>query len=136
MEVITAKDGVEAIARLQGRTPDIMLLVSKMPRMDDSQVATLVGAMTSGFDDLPRSSMITRAPVKKHRGTGAGDWRQRLPLASPIRKAQCMEAIRRNWSLGLAVAPLSAAGLGNPDKRRLWLTEVLQPLWLQSGFRR
>jgi chemosensory pili system protein ChpA (sensor histidine kinase/response regulator) len=42
MRVITAKDGVDAVAQLQDHTPDIMLLDIEMPRMDGYEVATHV----------------------------------------------------------------------------------------------
>ena len=41
-EVMLAKDGVDAIAMLQERRPDIMLLDIEMPRMDGFEVARLV----------------------------------------------------------------------------------------------
>ena len=42
MDVIVAKDGVEAVALLQERRPDIMLLDIEMPRMDGFEVARQV----------------------------------------------------------------------------------------------
>ena len=42
MDVIVAKDGVEAVALLQERKPDIMLLDIEMPRMDGFEVARQV----------------------------------------------------------------------------------------------
>ena len=42
MDVMLAKDGVEAIAMLQERRPDIMLLDIEMPRMDGFEVARQV----------------------------------------------------------------------------------------------
>jgi chemosensory pili system protein ChpA (sensor histidine kinase/response regulator) len=42
MDVIVAKDGVEAIALLQEQRPDIMLLDIEMPRMDGFEVARQV----------------------------------------------------------------------------------------------
>ena len=42
MDVITAKDGVEAIAMLAERRPDIILLDIEMPRMDGFEVARQV----------------------------------------------------------------------------------------------
>ncbi len=40
MDVITAKDGVDAVAMLQEHMPDIMLLDVEMPRMDGYELAT------------------------------------------------------------------------------------------------
>lgn len=42
MTVITAKDGVDAVAMLQEHMPDIMLLDVEMPRMDGYELATHV----------------------------------------------------------------------------------------------
>jgi chemosensory pili system protein ChpA (sensor histidine kinase/response regulator) len=39
-EVLTAKDGVDAIEKLQDRIPDVMLLDIEMPRMDGYELAT------------------------------------------------------------------------------------------------
>ena len=41
-EVITAKDGLDAIEKLEGLTPDIMLLDIEMPRLDGFEVVTRV----------------------------------------------------------------------------------------------
>jgi chemosensory pili system protein ChpA (sensor histidine kinase/response regulator) len=42
MNVIAAKDGVDAVSKLQERIPDIMLLDIEMPRMDGFELATHV----------------------------------------------------------------------------------------------
>ncbi len=42
MDVITAKDGVDAVARLHEQLPDVMLLDIEMPRMDGFELATHV----------------------------------------------------------------------------------------------
>ncbi len=42
MDVVVAKDGVEAVALLQERRPDVMLLDIEMPRMDGFEVARQV----------------------------------------------------------------------------------------------
>ncbi len=42
MDVLVAKDGIEAVALLQERRPDIMLLDIEMPRMDGFEVARQV----------------------------------------------------------------------------------------------
>src|SRR5690606_26235988 len=65
MEVVTAKDGVDAIARLKDFQPDIMLLDIEMPRMDGFEVATLV-RHDQRLKDLP-IVMITSRTGEKHR---------------------------------------------------------------------
>jgi len=40
MEVVTAKDGLDAVEKLQDRVPDIVLLDIEMPRMDGYELAT------------------------------------------------------------------------------------------------
>jgi chemosensory pili system protein ChpA (sensor histidine kinase/response regulator) len=64
MNVLTAKDGVDAIAQLQEHKPDIMLLDIEMPRMDGFEVATLV-RHDERLKDLP-IIMITSRTGDKH----------------------------------------------------------------------
>ncbi|WP_185268050.1 Hpt domain-containing protein [Halopseudomonas xiamenensis] len=90
MEVITAKDGVEAIARLQDLQPDIMLLDIEMPRMDGFEVATLV-RHDERLKDLP-IIMITSRTGEKHRerarSLGVNEY-----LGKPYQEAQLLELI-------------------------------------------
>ncbi|EDN70092.1 Response regulator receiver protein [Beggiatoa sp. PS] len=65
MEVMTAKDGLDAIAQLQERIPDLMLLDIEMPRMDGYELATQV-RNTSDWEHLP-IIMITSRTGTKHR---------------------------------------------------------------------
>lgn len=65
MDVIVAKDGVEAIALLQERRPDIMLLDIEMPRMDGFEVARQV-RHDSRLAKLP-IIMITSRTGSKHK---------------------------------------------------------------------
>lgn len=64
-EVFTAKDGVDAIAKLQDERPDIMLLDIEMPRMDGFEVASHV-RHNEQIKDLP-IIMITSRTGEKHR---------------------------------------------------------------------
>jgi len=64
-EVITAKDGVDALRVLQDTIPDLMLLDIEMPRMDGFEVAKNVRT-TSRWSDLP-IIMITSRTGEKHR---------------------------------------------------------------------
>jgi chemosensory pili system protein ChpA (sensor histidine kinase/response regulator) len=67
-DVITAKDGVDAIEVLRDQLPDLMLLDIEMPRMDGFEVARRVRA-TSMTKHLP-IIMITSRTGEKHRETG------------------------------------------------------------------
>lgn len=64
-DVITAKDGVDAIEKLETIRPDIMLLDIEMPRMDGFEVTTLV-RRNELYQDLP-IIMITSRTGEKHR---------------------------------------------------------------------
>jgi chemosensory pili system protein ChpA (sensor histidine kinase/response regulator) len=64
-EVITAKDGVDALAQLQDIQPDVMLLDIEMPRMDGFELATHMRNET-GFSNIP-IIMITSRTGEKHR---------------------------------------------------------------------
>jgi len=64
-DVITAKDGVDAITQLQECKPDVMLLDIEMPRMDGFEVATLV-RHDERLKDTP-IIMITSRTGEKHR---------------------------------------------------------------------
>lgn len=63
--VITAKDGREALQVLQDHIPDVMLLDIEMPRMDGFEVAKNVRS-SSRLQDLP-IIMITSRTGDKHR---------------------------------------------------------------------
>jgi chemosensory pili system protein ChpA (sensor histidine kinase/response regulator) len=64
-EVLLAKDGMDAIAKLEDQKPDIMLLDIEMPRMDGFEVASLV-RHNPNLEDLP-IIMITSRTGEKHR---------------------------------------------------------------------
>jgi len=65
MNVITAKDGVDAIATLQDHIPDIMLLDIEMPRMDGFELATHM-RNEARLKEIP-IIMITSRTGEKHR---------------------------------------------------------------------
>jgi chemosensory pili system protein ChpA (sensor histidine kinase/response regulator) len=65
MQVVTAKDGVDAVSQLQDIKPDIMLLDIEMPRMDGYEVASHV-RNDDRLKDLP-IIMITSRTGTKHR---------------------------------------------------------------------
>ena len=90
MNVVTAKDGVDAITQLQEFKPDIMLLDIEMPRMDGFEVATLV-RHDPLLADLP-IIMITSRTGEKHReramAIGVNDY-----LGKPYQEAQLLDCI-------------------------------------------
>ncbi|HEB58201.1 MAG TPA: response regulator [Gammaproteobacteria bacterium] len=65
MEVVTAKDGVDALAQLQEVRPDIMLLDIEMPRMDGFELATNM-RNDAELEHIP-IIMITSRTGEKHR---------------------------------------------------------------------
>ncbi|MCI0993983.1 Hpt domain-containing protein [Pseudomonas corrugata] len=94
MHVLTAKDGVDAMALLSEHTPDLMLLDIEMPRMDGFEVATQVR-------DDPRLAhlpiiMITSRTGQKHRdramAIGVNDY-----LGKPYQESVLLESIA-HWS--------------------------------------
>ena len=90
MEVVTAKDGVDAIAQLQDLQPDLMLLDIEMPRMDGFEVATLV-RHDERLKDLP-IIMITSRTGEKHRerarSLGVNEY-----LGKPYHETELLELI-------------------------------------------
>ena len=65
LEVVTAKDGVDALEQLQERLPDVMLLDIEMPRMDGYELATHM-KNDARFRHVP-IIMITSRTGEKHR---------------------------------------------------------------------
>jgi chemosensory pili system protein ChpA (sensor histidine kinase/response regulator) len=92
MNVLTAKDGVDAISQLQEHKPDIMLLDIEMPRMDGFEVATLV-RHDEHLKDLP-IIMITSRTGEKHReralAIGVNEY-----LGKPYQESLLLESIAK-----------------------------------------
>jgi chemosensory pili system protein ChpA (sensor histidine kinase/response regulator) len=65
MEVVTAKDGVDAVAQMRDLRPDVMLLDIEMPRMDGYEVARHMRS-SQELKDIP-VIMITSRTGEKHR---------------------------------------------------------------------
>jgi len=65
LEVVTAKDGMDALEQLQERLPDVMLLDIEMPRMDGYELATHM-KNDARFRHVP-IIMITSRTGEKHR---------------------------------------------------------------------
>lgn len=92
MEVVTAKDGLDAVAQLQDHQPDIILLDIEMPRMDGFEVASFVR-----HDDTLRETpicMITSRTGEKHReramAIGVNEY-----LGKPFQETELLETIKR-----------------------------------------
>jgi chemosensory pili system protein ChpA (sensor histidine kinase/response regulator) len=90
MRVMTAKDGVEAVALLQDNLPDIILLDIEMPRMDGYEVAAHV-RNDPRLKNIP-IVMITSRVSEKHRARaielGVDDY-----LGKPYQESQLLDAI-------------------------------------------
>jgi chemosensory pili system protein ChpA (sensor histidine kinase/response regulator) len=65
MDVITAKDGLDAVEKLQDKVPDLMLLDIEMPRMDGYELATYM--KNDPRLKLVPIIMITSRTGEKHR---------------------------------------------------------------------
>jgi chemosensory pili system protein ChpA (sensor histidine kinase/response regulator) len=90
MRVMTAKDGVDAMALLQEHVPDVILLDIEMPRMDGYEVAAHV-RNDPRLVDVP-VIMITSRVGEKHRARaieiGVDDY-----LGKPYQESQLLDAI-------------------------------------------
>ncbi|MEO9524545.1 Hpt domain-containing protein [Marinobacter alexandrii] len=92
MEVVLAKDGLDAVAQLQDHKPDVILLDIEMPRMDGFEVASFVR-----HDDNLRETpicMITSRTGEKHReramAIGVNEY-----LGKPFQEIELLETIKR-----------------------------------------
>ncbi len=90
-EVLTAKDGVDALAQLQETVPDIILLDVEMPRMDGYELATNV-RNDERLKDVP-IIMITSRTADKHRQR-AMDIGVNAYLGKPFNEGELLENIR------------------------------------------
>jgi len=90
MEVITAKDGVEAVALLQEQVPDIMLLDIEMPRMDGFELARHINNSVDYYG-LP-IIMISSRVGEKHRQR-AMDLGVKKCLGKPYQEAELLDSI-------------------------------------------
>lgn len=90
MRVVTAKDGVDAMALMQEHVPDVILLDIEMPRMDGYEVAAQVRA-DPRLAQVP-IVMITSRSGEKHRSRaielGVDDY-----LGKPYQENQLLDAI-------------------------------------------
>jgi chemosensory pili system protein ChpA (sensor histidine kinase/response regulator) len=90
LRVLTARDGLDAVAVLAEHVPDVILLDIEMPRMDGYEVAAHV-RNDPRLRDVP-IIMITSRVGEKHRARaielGVSDY-----LGKPYQEAQLLEAI-------------------------------------------
>ncbi|MEW8507595.1 MAG: Hpt domain-containing protein [Candidatus Thiodiazotropha sp.] len=90
MDVVTAKDGVEAVALLQEQVPDIMLLDIEMPRMDGFELARHVNNSVDYYG-LP-IIMISSRVGDKHRQR-AMDLGVKRCLGKPYQESELLDNI-------------------------------------------
>ncbi len=90
MQVVTAKDGVDAVTQLQEYHPDIMLLDIEMPRMDGYELARHMRS-TPELADIP-IIMITSRTGDKHRNR-AFELGVKRYLGKPYQEADLLENI-------------------------------------------
>ena len=90
-DVITAKDGIDAIATLEEHTPAAMLLDIEMPRMDGFEVATHV-RHDERLKDVP-IIMITSRTGEKHRER-AFDIGVNCYLGKPFQESELLVTLR------------------------------------------
>ncbi|CAM3664031.1 Chemotaxis protein CheA [Pseudomonas reidholzensis] len=94
MSVLTAKDGVDAMAQLEEHRPDVLLLDIEMPRMDGFEVATRI-RRDERLKDLP-IIMITSRSGQKHRdramAIGVNEY-----LGKPYQESLLLQSIA-HWS--------------------------------------
>jgi chemosensory pili system protein ChpA (sensor histidine kinase/response regulator) len=91
MQVLTAKDGVDAVTLLQEHRPDVMLLDIEMPRMDGYQLTATLRAQER-HRDLPIVIVTSRASERHRRKAfelGADEY-----LVKPLREAQLVDCLR------------------------------------------
>ncbi|HEV2111597.1 MAG TPA: response regulator, partial [Gammaproteobacteria bacterium] len=91
MRVITAKDGVDALALLQENTPDVMLLDIEMPRMDGYELAQHM-RNDERFKKIP-IIMITSRTGEKHRNR-AMEIGVNKYLGKPYQESELLENIQ------------------------------------------
>ena len=92
MDVVTAKDGVEAVAMLQEQVPDIMLLDIEMPRMDGFELARHINNSVDYYG-LP-IIMISSRVGDKHRQR-AMDLGVKKCLGKPYQEAELLDSINQ-----------------------------------------
>ncbi len=96
-EVTTAKDGMDAVEKLQERIPDLMLLDIEMPRMDGYELATYM-KNDERLQHVP-IIMITSRTGEKHRQRALDIGVERY-LGKPYQENDLIEQIRELLGTG------------------------------------
>jgi len=91
MDVVTARDGMDALTQLEQQVPDIMLLDIEMPRMDGYELATHMRNRPE-LREVP-IIMITSRVGAKHRQR-AEDIGVNRYMGKPYHEGELLEAIR------------------------------------------
>lgn len=101
MEVITAKDGLDAVEKLQDTIPDLMLLDIEMPRMDGYELATYMrnDARLKGVPII----MVTSRTGEKHRQRALEIGVERY-LGKPYQEADLLQQVQETLRITRADA--------------------------------
>jgi chemosensory pili system protein ChpA (sensor histidine kinase/response regulator) len=95
-EILTAKDGLDALQAIGERTPDAILLDIEMPRMDGFEFAKTVKADPK-FADIP-IIMITSRTAEKHRNR-AKSLGVEVYLGKPYQEEELLRNLRNLLAL-------------------------------------
>ncbi|HEY2394399.1 MAG TPA: Hpt domain-containing protein [Rudaea sp.] len=99
MEVVTAKDGLDAVEKLQDKVPDVVLLDVEMPRMDGYELATYMKNDTR-LKNVP-IIMITSRTGEKHRQRALEIGVERY-LGKPYQEADLLRNLQETLRLSRA----------------------------------
>jgi chemosensory pili system protein ChpA (sensor histidine kinase/response regulator) len=99
MEVVTAKDGLDAVEKLQDKVPDIVLLDVEMPRMDGYELATYM--KNDARLKLVPIIMITSRTGEKHRQRALEIGVERY-LGKPYQEADLLRNVQETLKLSRA----------------------------------
>ena len=95
MEVVTAKDGLDAVEKLQDKVPDVVLLDVEMPRMDGYELATYM-KNDPRLKQVP-IIMITSRTGEKHRQRAFEIGVERY-LGKPYQEADLLRNVQETLS--------------------------------------
>ena len=99
MDVVTAKDGLDAVEKLQEKVPDVVLLDVEMPRMDGYELATYM--KNDARLKLVPIIMITSRTGEKHRQR-ALEIGVELYLGKPYQEADLLRNLQETLRLSRA----------------------------------